>query len=40
VTDGRVGFEAHFAMPGVYKGWGQFQRSGKVHTVPFVLSIE
>lgn len=40
VTAGTVGFEAHFAKPGVYKGWGQFRRSGKVHTVPFVMRIE
>ena len=37
---GTVGFEAHFNKPGLYKGWGQFQRKGKVHHVPFVLRIE
>jgi hypothetical protein len=35
-TDGKVEFEAHSVMPGIYKAWGQFQRVGKVHVVPFV----
>ena len=39
-SDGAVGFEAHFPQPGIYKAWGQFQRSGTVHVVPFVVSIE
>ncbi|MEO5616548.1 MAG: hypothetical protein ABIS67_02145 [Candidatus Eisenbacteria bacterium] len=34
-----VKFEAHFPRPGLYKGWGQFQRSGAVHVVPFVVVI-
>lgn len=37
---GRVTFEAHFTKGGLYKGWGQFQRAGKVSTVPFVLNVE
>ncbi len=37
---GVVAFEAHFPAPGIYKGWGQFQRAGKVHDVPFVIKIE
>jgi hypothetical protein len=35
-TDGTVEFETHLVMPGIYKGWGQFQRGGKVHVVAFV----
>jgi hypothetical protein len=35
-ADGTVEFETHFAMPGIYKVWGQFQRGGKVHVVAFV----
>jgi hypothetical protein len=35
-ADGTVEFETHLVMPGIYKGWGQFQRGGKVHIVPFV----
>jgi hypothetical protein len=37
-ADGRVEFEAHFAKPGIYKAWGQFQRGGKVQIVPFVIN--
>ncbi|MBL8799271.1 MAG: hypothetical protein JNM56_35625, partial [Planctomycetia bacterium] len=36
---GQVEFEAHFRKPGIYKGWGQFQRAGVVHTVPFVIRV-
>lgn len=36
---GTVAFEAHFAKPGTYKGWGQFKRDGKVGVVPFVLKV-
>lgn len=39
-ADGLVEFEAHFARPGLYKAWGQFQRDGKVLTVPFVLKVD
>lgn len=39
-TDGRVAFEAHFTKPGLYKGWGQFQRGGEVRTIPFVVRVE
>jgi hypothetical protein len=38
--DGNVEFEAHVAKAGLYKGWGQFQRAGKVHAVPFVVKID
>jgi hypothetical protein len=36
---GTVAFLARFPRPGVYKAWGQFQRGGKVITIPFVLSV-
>lgn len=39
-ASGRVEFEAHFAKPGLYKAWGQFQRGGKIVTVPFVMKVE
>ncbi len=35
-----VAFEVHFPTPGVYKGWGQFQRAGQVMNVPFVVRID
>lgn len=35
-----VAFEAHFAGAGLYKGWGQFQRAGKVHAVSFVMKVD
>jgi len=39
-SPGAVAFEARFPSPGIYKAWGQFQRSGTVHDVPFVVRIE
>lgn len=39
-TDGKVEFEVHFPEPGTYKGWGQFQRGGKVFTIPAIMQIE
>ncbi|HQR05627.1 MAG TPA: hypothetical protein PLN21_02340 [Gemmatales bacterium] len=36
---GEVRFMAHFAKPGVYKGWGQFKRNDKVFDVPFVIHV-
>jgi hypothetical protein len=36
----RVVFTAHFMKAGLYKGWGQFRRSGKVEVVPFVIEIK
>ena len=39
-TGNTVAFDAHFGKPGVYKGWGQFQRAGKVHAVPFVVNVD
>lgn len=38
--DGRVQFAAHIARPGIYKGWGQFQRHGQVFTIPAVLQVD
>jgi hypothetical protein len=32
-----VEFEVHFAKAGTYKTWGQFQRDGKVFTIPTVV---
>jgi hypothetical protein len=32
-----VEFEVHFPAPGIYKFWGQFQRAGKVFTIPGVI---
>lgn len=34
-----VEFEVHYPNPGIYKGWGQFQRNGKVHTIPVVMEV-
>lgn len=38
-ADGKVEFEVHFPRPGIYKLWGQFQRSGQVYTLPTALDI-
>ena len=38
--DGNVEFEVHFPGPGTFKGWGQFQRGGKVFTIPAVIQVE
>ena len=35
-----VAFMAHIPNAGLYKGWGQFQRQGQVHVIPFVLRVE
>ena len=32
-----VAFRVHFPAAGMYKGWGQFQIAGQVHTIPFVV---
>lgn len=32
-------FETEFPESGVYKIWGQFQRNGKVVTVPFIVEV-
>jgi hypothetical protein len=37
---GPVVFEAHFPGPGLYKAWGEFQRGGQVHNVPFALEVK
>jgi hypothetical protein len=36
---GTVAFNARFPKPGLYKAWGQFQRGGRVVTIPFVLKV-
>lgn len=36
---GIVTFNARFPKAGIYKAWGQFQRGGKVVTIPFVISV-
>ena len=38
--DGKVLFAVHFQKPGIYMAWGQFQREGRVFTVPVVLAVE
>jgi hypothetical protein len=35
-----VSFEVHAAATGLFAGWGQFQRSGRVETVPFVFEVK
>ena len=37
---GAVQFMVHFSKPGIYKGWCQFQRGGKVFDVPFVVEVK
>jgi hypothetical protein len=39
-SGGNVEFEVHFPGPGIYKGWGQFQRDGKVTTIPAIMQVE
>lgn len=36
---GRAVFSAHVGQPGLYKGWAQFQRSGKVQIVEFAAML-
>jgi hypothetical protein len=38
-TGPRVQFNMVFSRPGLYKAWGQFQRRGRVITVPFVIEV-
>jgi hypothetical protein len=38
-AEGEVSFEAHFTGPGLYKAWGQFQRAGRVLTIPGVMEL-
>ncbi|UTF48999.1 hypothetical protein NLA06_10465 [Desulfomicrobium sp. ZS1] len=35
-----VAFDVHFPGPGIYKGWGEFQRGGAVLLVPVVMQID
>ncbi|CAN5696468.1 hypothetical protein BH11ARM2_BH11ARM2_37700 [soil metagenome] len=37
---GEVRFNARFPRPGIYKAWAQFQRGGKVVTLPFVFEVK
>jgi hypothetical protein len=37
--NGTLTFQARFPKPGVYKAWVQFQRSGQLFTVPFVIAV-
>lgn len=39
-SSGSVIFEARFPGPGLYKAWGEFQRGGKVYSVPFALEVK
>lgn len=39
IRRGEVRFTARFPKPGVYKAWGQFQRNGRVLTLPFVFEV-
>jgi hypothetical protein len=36
---GAVTFAAHFPAAGVYKGWAQFRRGGRLHTIPLVVRV-
>jgi hypothetical protein len=38
-TKNVVKFMAHIPTPGLYKGWGQFRRTGEVRVVPFELKV-
>lgn len=35
-----IAFDVHFGKAGIYKGWGQFLRDGKVRIVPFVFRVD
>ncbi len=39
-ADDEVAFEVHFPGSGTYKAWGQFQRDGKVFTIPVVMQVQ
>lgn len=39
IRRGEVRFTARFPKPGLYKAWGQFQRNGRVVTLPFVFEV-
>jgi hypothetical protein len=36
--EGRITMMARFPRPGLYRGWLQFQRSGKIVTLPFAVT--
>jgi hypothetical protein len=39
-TPSEINIVTSFPVPGLYKLWAQFQQSGKVVTLPFVLNVE
>jgi hypothetical protein len=39
LTGPRVEFRTWFPRTGLYKAWAQFQRGGRVLTVPFVVEV-
>jgi hypothetical protein len=39
VKSGILAFETRFPKPGVYKGWVQVQRAGRVITLPFTIRV-
>jgi hypothetical protein len=40
VSGGKFDLHTTFKMPGIYRGWIQFQSAGKVHTVDFVMNVK
>lgn len=40
VEGGKFDLHTTFKKPGIYRGWIQFQSSGKVHTVDFVMDVK
>jgi hypothetical protein len=40
VSGGKFDLHTTFKMPGIYRGWIQFQSSGKVHTVGFTMNVK
>ncbi len=40
VSGGKFDLHTTFKKPGIYRGWIQFQSSGKVHTVDFTMNVK
>jgi hypothetical protein len=40
VNGGKFDLHTTFQKPGIYRGWIQFQSTGKVHTVDFVMNVK
>jgi hypothetical protein len=40
VSGGKFDLHTTFKMPGIYRGWIQFQSGGKVHTVDFTMNVK